>query len=403
MAEAAAERSKGASLARVPWSVVSTIGLAAVLVLLVATYRPSPDPATEIGSIIRCPVCQGVAITDSPSPMARDMMLVLRQALEEGASRRQAIDEVLGAYPGSLLLEPEFSAATAALWVVPLAGAGIGAGLFWTVRRSRSGSLSELERPELKERIAQIESDLADLAAQTASGEIEAEPARHLRVAYATELEEAREALRRTVTESEPAPTRSPKRVATGAVFLIGSLAVVMWVASAFLVDRPDTTAGVAGLTENPESFSNETLAAVIASNQDHPQIDGMRLALAERYFESGDYQAAFPYYLDITSSDAAQPPQVGTSLSRLGWMAYDGNGEIETALDLFEQARQITPNDPFPLYLTGIVRWCGQADNEAAAAAFTQVLDSPLDDPAIRSQIETELAAVEAGEECQP
>ena len=67
-------------------------------------------------------------------------------------------------------------------------------------------------------------------------------------------------------------------------------------VAGAFIVDRPDQSSGVADVAADPSSFSNETLAAVVAANQDHPQIDGMRLALAERYFEEGDYQSAFPY-----------------------------------------------------------------------------------------------------------
>jgi hypothetical protein len=48
------------------------------------------------------------------------------------------------------------------------------------------------------------------------------------------------------------------------------------------------------------------------------------------------------------------------------------------------------------------MVEWCGLADFEAAAAAFSAVLASPELEEAIRGQIESELAAVEAGTACQ-
>ena len=50
-----------------------------------------------------------------------------RRELAEGASREEAIDAVLGAYPGSLLLEPEVSPTTVALWAVPLVALVVGA------------------------------------------------------------------------------------------------------------------------------------------------------------------------------------------------------------------------------------------------------------------------------------
>jgi cytochrome c-type biogenesis protein CcmH len=390
----------GTRLRRFPWAVVSTVAMAAVLVALVATYRPGSDPATEIGSLIRCPVCQGVPIADSPSPMARDMMEVLRQSLADGATRQDAIDTLLGAYPGSLLLEPSVSASTIALWLVPLLALVAGAGLAITVRRGSQSRRPGGERREVEIRLGQVESDLSDLAIQVAGGEIDPEAARHLREAYQAELEEARADLAAT-TAPEPAPTRSPRRVALGAAFVLGSLVLVVAAAGAFLVDRPASTSGVAGLDGDPADFSNETLAAVIAANADHPQIDGMRMALAERYFEEGDYQAAFPHYLDVASSDLASATQAATALTRLGWMAYDGNGAVDTALDLLAEAQALAPEDPFPLYLEGIVTWCGLDRPDAAADAFRQVLARGVGDDTVRAEVEADLAAAEAGERC--
>lgn len=399
MAEATLARAR-TRLRRFPWSVVSSLVLAATLIAVVATDRPAADPVTEIGSLIRCPVCQGVAITDSPAPMARDMMSVLREALAQGASRQEAIDTVLGAYPGSLLLEPALSAATVALWAIPGLALLAGLGLALTVRRSEGASPQGAgERREAEIRHAQIQSDLDDLALQEVAGEIDPEPARLLRQAYRAELADARADL--AATAAPAPPSRSPRRAAVGAMAVLASLVLIVVAAGSFLVDRPRGASGLAGLEGDPADYSNETLAAVIAANADHPMIDGMRLALAERYFETGDYQAAFPYFLDVASSEAASATQAATALTRLGWMAYEGNGEVDTALGLLAEARALAPDDSFPLYLEGLIRWCGQGRPGEAAAAFRQVLEAGVDDDEVRARVEADLAAAEAGQEC--
>ena len=385
---------------RFPWAVVTIVALAATLIALVATYDRPTDILADLGSRIRCPVCQGVPIAESPSPMALDMMEILRESLESGASRQEAIDEVLGAYPGSLMLDPDISASTIALWLIPLAALGVGTGLAMTVRRGRAGTDEGLERSDLLQRLVQVQADLDGLAQQKAAGEIDEGAANHLRSAYQNEKAETEIALAATPPGTERLP-RSGRRVAWGAAIVVGSLVAVVGVAGSFIVDQPDAEPGVAGLTGNPEDYSNETLAAVVAANLEHPQIDGMRLALAERYFEAGDFPAAFPYYLDVASSDLATDAQAATALTRLGWMTYAGNHESETALELLAEARQLAPADPFPRYLEGLVSWCGLGDFDAAAAAFTAVLDSAQLDEAIRAQVTSELEAVQDRAEC--
>lgn len=401
MADAGAVERVPAAIRTVPWALVSVVVMAATLAALILSDPPAADRAEEIGSQIRCPVCQGVPITDSPAPMARDMMELLRQSLEEGATAEEAIDSVLGAYPGSLLLQPRLSAETVALWLVPLLTLVIGGGLVVTLRRGRSGTQLATERNELLERRRQVQGDLDDLAGQEASGEVEREAAHHLREGYRRELAEVEAALHDAPAVDGPLP-RSRARVALGAVVIVGSLIGVVVLAGAFLVDRPDTTSGVVGgLEGDPAEYSNETLAAVIAANLDHPQIDGMRLALAERFFEEGNYQEAFPYYLEVASSENAGDAEAATALTRLGWMTFDGNGETETALQLLEEARRLMPDDPFPVYLEGLVTWCGLEDPGAAAEDFRRVLGMEIGDAEVLSQVESDLAAAEAGEEC--
>lgn len=397
VAERAATRARS-----FPWGVVSVVVMAVVLTVLIFTYQAPADQAEELGSRIRCPVCQGVPIADSPAPMARDMMALLRQTLEEGATTDEAIDAVLGAYPGSLLLQPELSAETVALWLIPLLTLIIGGGSVLTLRRGQAGADLATERHELIQRQRQVQNDLDDLAGQEAVGEVDEEAARHLRLAYQAELAEVQTALREAPPAAASTLPRSRVRVAVGAVLMVGSMIGVVALAGAFLVDRPGTASGVVGgLEGDPTEFSNETLAAVIAANEDHPQINGMRLALAERLFEEGDYQGAFPYYLDVASSENSTDAEAATALTRLGWMAFDGNGEVETALQLLGEARELMPDDPFPIYIEGLVAWCGASDPAAAAEDFRQVLSMDLGDTTVRSQVESDLAAAQAGEEC--
>jgi len=120
-----------------------------------------------------------------------------------------------------------------------------------------------------------------------------------------------------------------------------------------------------------------------------------------ERYFEEGDYRSAFPHYLAVAESGNATNIEAASSLTRLGWMAFEGNGEVETATRLLDQALAIEPGAPVALYLKGRVQWCGSGDNQSAVDLFEQVLDTP-DLPAdSRSEVEADLEMARAGEAC--
>ena len=57
-------------------------------------------------------------------------------------------------------------------------------------------------------------------------------------------------------------------------------------------------------LTVDPDTVSNEQLEAIVASN---PNIIGMRMALADRYFDAEEYGSALDHYLYIAEKRA--PP----------------------------------------------------------------------------------------------
>lgn len=117
-------------------SLVVTVLLAVfVSVALLTAEPPEQDRAERIGSLVRCPVCNGESIADSPAPLARDMMGVVREQIDAGLSDEQIIDGLLASYTDSQRLDPELSAATIALWLVP--GVALAGGIVLGVRELR--------------------------------------------------------------------------------------------------------------------------------------------------------------------------------------------------------------------------------------------------------------------------
>ncbi|MGF1665840.1 MAG: cytochrome c-type biogenesis protein CcmH [Acidimicrobiia bacterium] len=116
-----------------------TFALAAFIVFsLVTAPPPAADRADRIGSLIRCPVCAGEAIADSPTQLARDMMGLVRQGVDSGLTDDQVIDSVLSSYGNEAqVLDPPFTAATLALWLMPALVAAGGVGVMVARKRQR--------------------------------------------------------------------------------------------------------------------------------------------------------------------------------------------------------------------------------------------------------------------------
>jgi len=326
-------------------TVVVLATMATALVLLVATSPNDADRAEAIGTRIKCPVCQGESIANSPSQMARDMMALVSERVEAGADDQAIVDELLASYSGAVLLDPPASGATLVLWLAPLAAVAAGAGVIFWWRRHPS-----------EEKPASV----------------------------------------------EPESERSRTRRLTPLLILSGAFAVIVVVAGFFLQDRDGPAAGVADLAgQDLEDVSNETMEAVITANAEHPEVDGMRLALAERYYEEGDFSSAFPHYLAVAESLNATEPQAVTALIRLGWMAWEGNGEAETAIDLLDQALSIDPASDTARYLKAQVLWCGAEDGDAAAQLLEEVLTDPGLEEDVRRFVDADLEAIRSGETC--
>jgi cytochrome c-type biogenesis protein CcmH len=93
--------------------------------------------AEEIGSQLRCLVCQNESIEESNADLAHDIRVLLRQRLVAGDTDQQAIQYIVARYGQFVLLKPPVEPATWVLWYGPpaLLGLAIIAAVFWLRRR----------------------------------------------------------------------------------------------------------------------------------------------------------------------------------------------------------------------------------------------------------------------------
>lgn len=99
-----------------------------LLVALLTAPQVEADRATSIGRQIRCPVCSGESIADSPASLAQDMMELVEVKIGEGLDDDQVIDAVLAGYGSDAQrLDPRFTPQTAVLWLAPASVIAIGA------------------------------------------------------------------------------------------------------------------------------------------------------------------------------------------------------------------------------------------------------------------------------------
>ena len=80
----------------------------------------------QVGALLRCPVCQGLSVSDSPSEMAVNMKGQVRELLSRGYTQEQILSYFERSYGQFVLLKPKFNGVAAAVWILPLLAVAIG-------------------------------------------------------------------------------------------------------------------------------------------------------------------------------------------------------------------------------------------------------------------------------------
>lgn len=133
--------------------VIAVLAIALLPVIAAgARAQATPAPTTigdsalearvkEVASQLRCPVCQGLSLQDSPSELSQEMKNLVREQLRSGKSPAEVRAYFINRYGEWILLEPQahgFNWVVYALPVLLLVGGG--GALTVAVRRWTSGA-----------------------------------------------------------------------------------------------------------------------------------------------------------------------------------------------------------------------------------------------------------------------
>lgn len=239
----------------------------------------------------------------------------------------------------------------------------------------------------------QVQRDLAEVQEQRASGELDEVTASRLTDTYQAEIARAQGA----DDQVDPASTLSLSRgrLMVGAVILAVTFAGITWAASGALVGREPDAFSEPDRQVDLATFSNEQMIEVIHANPDIPEVNRMRLALAERYFEASEYSNALTWYQVVLDSRPA-PADESEALARIGWMILE-SGQPDHALRFENLALEANPANLEANFFRGLV-YARLGRTEEALADLRLVSDSPDVPDDVRSVVANAIAALEDG-----
>jgi cytochrome c-type biogenesis protein CcmH/NrfG len=215
--------------------------------------------------------------------------------------------------------------------------------------------------------------DLRALRAQVAAGDVAEAEAERLRRRYEADVADALAAI-----EAQRAAVprgRSTRRVWTGVVLFAVAAGAAVFALTRAVQPRADDgpLSGIAADVAaqggvDLSTVTDDQLEAVVAAN---PDIISMRLALARRYVEQGDFSKALPHYLHVLD----QGPNA-EALMYVGWMTYL-SGDASTGKALLERSLDLTPDNTLAIWFLANVEYTGLEDAASAVPLLQQVIDS--------------------------
>jgi tetratricopeptide (TPR) repeat protein len=237
------------------------------------------------------------------------------------------------------------------------------------------------------EQIDLLHEELADIDAQVRVGDLDTDTASKIRARYEADLAALESAVAASIQsqvdgEQEPDDVTARKRLDQRALVAIGLVAVVLVVIGVFAVRSLSTPTvvgadGIVGEVLRGEgqvdlsTISNDEMEAVVAEN---PDIVPMRLALARRYFEAGEFDKALDHYFEVLNRE-----RNAEALANIGWMTYLSQ-RPDIAANYVEVALEIQPDFLAAQWFLGnIYTTLGRVDEaEALLLAVVASTDVP-------------------------
>jgi cytochrome c-type biogenesis protein CcmH len=334
----------------IQWAVVAV--LASVVVIGVAIGGDRGDPAIAVAERLACPVCDGESVAASQTEVARSMLTRIRALDAEGLSESEILDWFEARYGPEIVLDPPLDLGGILLWAIP---ALVAVGGVAVVIRLRARSVESVA----------VGADPADPPGSVAT------------------------------VEPAPENRRLDGRAVAGLAIVAVGLVAAAFAIGSFLEPRAAGTpiSGDIVAPTDLESISDETLAATIASFADDPdvpseQLNGMRLALAERYFEAGDFRSATTVFQDVLAGEPTAP-QASEALGRLGWVLWV-NGEADAAEAALGRAIDTFDGNGEARYFLAMIL----LDLERGAEAVP-LLEALAADPTVPGELQPEIEAM--------
>ncbi len=239
------------------------------------------------------------------------------------------------------------------------------------------------------EHIELLNDELSDLERQVLEGDIDEPTATRLRDRYTAELEALIAARGADDSLTTTRATRSwmSRRAAVG-VAIVG-VAVAAIAVFAVLSLNDGSVSGVEGVAgdvldgDGPRDLStvtNDEMEAVVAAN---PDVVPMRLALARRYFEAGEFAKALDHYFEVL--DREQHPE---ALANVAWMTYL-SGHADVAVGYAEAAIERDPTFLTARWFLGNIYATLGRNDEAIVMLRSVVADDETPDEVRESALE--------------
>ena len=135
------------------------------LLMLAALQAPPPSAVVQetemdrqvraLSAELRCPVCQGLSLADSPAELSQDMRALIREQLQAGRSPAEVKEYFVGRYGEWILMSPKAEGFNLAVYVLPVAlllGGGILVGFAlrrWTRAPAPAAASADQTDPDL--------------------------------------------------------------------------------------------------------------------------------------------------------------------------------------------------------------------------------------------------------------
>ncbi|GHO92790.1 hypothetical protein KSF_028380 [Reticulibacter mediterranei] len=117
---------------------LAIVAIWSAMFIRTSTQKTLDQRVQEVASQLKCPICQNESVADSPSSLAQQMRMVIRQQLQEGKSEQEVVQYFERSYGDKIINTPPWQGFYLLIWLVPITLLLGGIVLVWLTLRDWS-------------------------------------------------------------------------------------------------------------------------------------------------------------------------------------------------------------------------------------------------------------------------